>query len=134
MHMDKKSKYLIFGFIGIFAVAAYWDYQVFFIERDFIVNSTTECDPQTESCFVSCDAGECGTDYYAKIIKKASNISVCNGALEECKPLICNSDEKGCKIIFCSEDTIQDNESCTNPKDFQVEVIKPIATSTKPIL
>lgn len=132
IQMDKKSKYLIFGFIFIFAVVAYWDYRIFFIERDFVVNSTTECNPQTESCFVLCDGGECETNYYAKITKRAYNIPICNEAVENCNPLICEQDEVGCEIVYCSESSVQDNEMCTNPKDFQVKEI--VSTSTESIL
>jgi|SRR3989344_594320 len=132
--MDKKSKYLIFGFILIFSVSAYWDYRVFFVERNFVVDSTTICDPQLESCFMWCEAGECETDYYAKITKRAYNIPVCNEALEECEPLICEMDETGCEITYCSGDTVQDNEVCTNPGDFQIENPEPISTSTEPVI
>lgn len=132
--MDKKSRYLIFGFILIFSVSAYWGYRVFFVERNFIVDSTTVCDPAVESCFMSCDAGKCDTDYYAKITKRAYNIPICNEAIEKCEPLVCETDETGCEITYCSVDTVQDNETCTNPKDFQIENSKPMSTSTKSVI
>ena len=132
--MDKKSKYLIGSFILIFAVSVFWDYRVFFITHDFIIKNTTVCDPQINSCFVSCDAGECGTDYYAKITKRASNIPICNVGAEKCASLICYPSEQGCEITYCSESTVQDNESCTNTKDFQIEKSASISSSTEPTI
>lgn len=131
--MDVKSKYLFSGFMLLVVVISYWGYRVFFVERNFMVQSTTTCDPQAESCFVWCEDGKCEEDYYKKIMKRAYNIPVCNEALEECEPLVCETDEIGCEIMYCSGDTLQDNEKCTNPRDFQIENIEPTATSTEPI-
>ncbi len=133
--MDKKSKYLIFGLVLVFAVSVYWNYRVFFVERNFVVDSTTICDPKIESCFMWCEGGECETDYYAKITKRAYTIPICNEALEECEPLVCETDETECEITYCSGDTVQDNEVCTNSRDFQIEENpEPMSTSTEPVI
>ena len=118
MKMDKKSKYLIYGLTIIFALSALRGYQVFFIERDFVVESTTESNPQIESCFMFCEAGECEEDYYKKIIKRAHNIPTCNEVLEECEPLACEPGETGCETISCSNEFVEEGERCTNPLDF----------------
>lgn len=119
--MDKKSIYLICGLILVLTASVYWGYRVFFIERDFIVESITTCDPKTESCFMSCDVGECDTEYYKKITKKAYTIPVCNEAIETCEPLICENGEPDCTIEYCSLDTAQEGEVCTNLADFESE-------------
>lgn len=111
--MDKKSVYLLCGLILVLTAFVYLSYRVFFIERNFLVESATACDPEIQSCFMYCDAGECKEDYYAKITKKAYNIPVCNEAVEECEPLICEDGELDCKIKYCSLDTAQEGEVCT---------------------
>src|SRR3989344_6771220 len=102
--MDKKSAYLIYGLILIFVASAFWGYRVFFVERNFIVGSTTVCAPAVESCFMWCEEGECEEDYYKKITKKAYNIPVCNEALEACEPLVCEPGEEDCEVVYCSGD------------------------------
>src|SRR3989344_9040705 len=111
--MDKKSKYLIGGFVLICALSAYFGYRTFFIERNFVVENTTECNPSIEICFIWCEE-KCEENYYKKISKKAYNISLCEDSLE-CKALICEPGEIDCKITYCSEDTVEKNEICTNP-------------------
>lgn len=129
--MDKKSVYLLWGFV-LFAVAvSYWGYRVFFVERNFIVQSITTCDPQAESCFVWCEEGKCEEDYYKKIIKNARNIPVCNGAIEECEPLICEPEETSCEIISCTSESVEEGERCTNPLDFVVGTEGTESTSTE---
>lgn len=99
------------------------------MERNFIVESTTVCDPAVESCFMWCEVGVCEEDYYKKITKRAYNISMCNEALEECEPLVCEPDEEDCEITYCSGDTVQDQEVCTNPENFQTEGVEPVAST-----
>ena len=126
--MDKKSKYLIFGLTLISVVSLYWNYRVFFVERDFLVDSTTTCDPAVEICFMWCEEGECEEEYYKKITKRAYNIPVCNAAQEECESLVCEMDEEDCTIVYCAVDTVQDQEVCTNPEDFKT--VEPVAADT----
>lgn len=117
--MDKKSKYLLWAFILVAIVSAIYGYRTILGERDFVVNSTTICNPETESCFKWCDEEECEDEYYNKIIKNGQSIPVCNEALEECESLVCEPEEQDCRIITCSEETVVDGEICTNPADFQ---------------
>lgn len=119
--MDKKSKYIIGIFIIFSLLVAGWGYYTFLIKRDFSIHNTTTCDPELESCFVWCEEGECEEDYYKKIIKNASNIDLCNPALEDCEPLICEPGEENCQILECSEENLEEEEMCTNPIDFQPE-------------
>ena len=118
--MDRKSKYLIWGFTLIFVLSVGWGYKNFIVDRNFVINSTTECDPYAESCFVWCEDGVCEEDYYKKIAKKAVTIPVCNPAEEECEPLSCGLGEEGCAITLCSAETVEEGEACTNLLDFQV--------------
>jgi len=119
--MDKRSSYLFWGFILLVIVVAGWGYRAFFIERDFVVYSTTACNPQTEICFVWCEDDVCEEDYYKKIVKNAKNIPLCYEAVEECEPLACEPEETGCEIISCSSDSVEEGEECTNPLNFMTE-------------
>ncbi|MSR87758.1 MAG: hypothetical protein EXS69_01145 [Candidatus Zambryskibacteria bacterium] len=124
--MDDRSRYLICGFVIISAATAFFGYNKLFVERDFIVNNITKCNPQLERCFTWCEGGECEKNYYKKIIKNARNIPVCNGALEQCEPLFCIVGEEGCEITSCSEGVLEDGEACTDPINFQVKEIEPV--------
>lgn len=119
--MDRKSKYLLWGFVFLTIAVAGWGYRTFFIERDFIVQSTTVCDPQTEICFMRCEGDVCVNDYYKKIIKNARNIPVCNETIKKCEPLICESGEIDCKIISCSSESVEEEERCTSPHEWSKE-------------
>lgn len=128
--MDRKSKYLIWAFVLLVIAAALWGYKAFIIDRNFVINTTTECDPSIESCFMWCEEGECEEDYYKKITKNASNTPVCNDAVEECEPLACGPDEADCEVIQCSVEELEEGEICTNPLDFQIEEPEKEATTT----
>jgi hypothetical protein len=117
--MDRKSTYLICLLALLGVVVAGWGYHTYFLERDFIVHTTTECDPETEACFMWCGDGECEQDYYKKIDKNARYIPVCDSYATECEPLSCGAGEADCKVTWCSSETIEDGEVCTDPSDFQ---------------
>lgn len=116
--MDKKSIYLLWAFFLIVIGTAYMGYRTMFVERDFVVHSTTECDPTVEPCFKWCDEEGCEEDYYKKIVKKGYNIPICNEATQECEPLACEEGEPDCEILSCTDATVDEGEICTNPRDF----------------
>lgn len=131
--MDKRSKYLILGFCLVFLLVAVKGYQTFFIEKDFMVLATTECDPTEEACFMWCEE-ECEDDYYKKIAKKGYSIPACD-PLGECEPLVCGENEPSCVVTLCSEEAVEEGEICTNPADFQTGGgDEDGASSTDPVL
>lgn len=120
--MDSKSTYLLWFFALVAVTVVLLGYRTFFVERNFIIQNTTSCDPQTEVCFMWCGDGKCEEDYYKKIIKNAKYIPVCNPVVEECEPLACGPEEEDCKIISCTSNNVKEGEVCTNPSDFLIEV------------
>lgn len=119
--MDRKSAYLIWLLVLFGIGTGAWGYHHYFIERDFVVHTTTECDPAAEACFVWCEEGECEEEYYKKIDKSAQLIPLCDVYTEECEALTCEPGEVGCEITLCSSETVEEGEMCTDPADFQEE-------------
>lgn len=130
MPMDKRSEYLLWGFGLLTFAVALWGYHSIFIERDFIVQSITVCDPQTEICFMQCTDNACEEEYYKKISKSAKNIPVCNGVMEACAPLACEPGELNCEITLCASDSVEEGERCTNPYNFMMKTEKIESAST----
>ena len=130
MLMDKRSKYLLWSFGLLTLVVALWGYRSIFIERNFAIQSTTSCDPQTEICFMQCTDNACEEDYYKKITKNAKNIPVCNGVAEACAPLACEPGELNCEITPCTSDSVEEGERCTNPYNFMMKMEKTESAST----
>ena len=128
--MDRKSRLLLTFFLLVVGTVVYFGYQKFFVELNFVLESTIECDPRFESCFVWCE-DECEENYYKKIAKKAYNVPACSNIFE-CEPPICELGEEECEITTCSEETVEVGEICTNPIDFQMEDV-PTATSTESV-
>lgn len=113
--MDKKSRYLLVIFVVLFLASVGWKYYVFIIERDFIVRTTTPCDPTEEVCFAD---GTEDAGYYKKIEKNAKNITPCNPLENDvCPDLVCEPNEEDCTVLHCSEETLEAEETCTNPSE-----------------
>ncbi len=114
--MDLRSKIVIVLFFVLLVAAAIWKYQVYFVERDYLIYNQIACDPTEESCFAYLceeDDEECDDTPYKKIEKYASNIAVCDEyAREDCPELTCEESEFGCIVTACSEDTLEDGEQC----------------------
>lgn len=123
--MNKDSKMLISIFFGLIVVSAFLAFYKFVVLEDYFIKVETDCDIETESCFISrCDPAEdetCPADpeeqvsYYKFVKKKAGKIAFCNGGEGDCPPPICEPDEE-CKVIICNPDTVEDGVECHHPK------------------
>jgi hypothetical protein len=132
--LDKKSK-ILFVIIGLLIVGSvavtFWRYM---LKRDYIVQAQTECDPETENCFVwECDPasiveGEACTGdeesdiwYYKIIHRNAKNIPLCDPNDEECTALVCDPGEEECSEELCSENNVPEGETCNNPVQYNID-------------
>ena len=132
--LDKKSK-ILFVIIGLLIVGSvavtYWRYMV---ERDYIVQAQTDCDPEVENCFIwecdpdSTEEGEACTGdeeediWYYKIIRRnAKNIPLCDPNNEECTALVCEENEAECSEELCAEDNVPEGEYCNDPEQYLLE-------------
>jgi len=131
--MDKKSKifFIVFFLLIIGSiVATYWRIVV---KKDYIIEAQTDCDPETEECFIwECDPnsneeGEaCVEDpeeniwYYKVVQRKANKIPDYDPEKDEnCEPWICEPEEKDCKEILCDEETaIEQEAECNDPEEY----------------
>jgi hypothetical protein len=117
--MDKKSKILMWVFVGALIISVGATYYRYVVKRDYIIFAHAPCDPEMESCFYyPCEEGdtECSpadVEYYKKINKKAYNIELCDSESPDCQPLVCQENEADCEIISCSEDVLEDGEACS---------------------
>lgn len=117
--MDKKSKILMWIFVGALIISVGVTYYRYVVKRDYIIFAHAPCDQTIESCFYTpCEEGdtECvpaDVEYYKKINKKAFNIELCDSENPECQPLVCQPNEKDCEITSCSEDNIEEGEACS---------------------
>ncbi len=119
--MDRKSKILLVIFflllIGTVSVTVY----KYGIKKDYLISGQAPCDIQTEACFYfPCEEGDdtCNPveiEYYKKVEKKASNIELCDPAVEGCNPLVCSAGEESCTVTYCSADTVDEGEECSIP-------------------
>ncbi len=142
--MDKKNKIffivlflLIFGSIGV-------TYLRIVVFKNYIVEMQTDCDPETEKCFVwecdpnSTEEGEACTGdeendiwYYQLVRRKAYNVPLCNPEEDEnlsagevgCAPMECNPEkEESCEIVFCDEETkIEQEAECNDPVEYLLD-------------
>jgi hypothetical protein len=116
--MDKRTKILIPLLIIFFIFSVGAKYYNFVVERNFIVTSEISCDLEIESCFVwDCDMEsdpECDYTPYKYISKNAKNVPYCNPYEEgECAELSCDTNEQECEITLCTEETVGEEEYCT---------------------
>ncbi|MFA6159481.1 MAG: hypothetical protein WC678_00105 [Parcubacteria group bacterium] len=139
--MDKKNKIffivaflLLFGSVGV-------TYLRIVVFKNYIVEAQTDCDPETEKCFVwECDpastvegeacTGDAENDiwYYQLVRRKAYNVPLCNPDEDEnlsageagCVPMECDIDtEESCEIVFCDEKTKLEQEvECSDPVEY----------------
>jgi len=132
--LDKKSK-ILFAVIGLLVVGSiavtFWRYMV---KRDYIIESQTDCDPETENCFI----WECDPDsleegeqcigvpeediwYYKLVRRNAKNIPLCDPNDENCDALTCPEGEEECEEVLCAPENVGDGEMCSDPKQYLLE-------------
>ena len=132
--LDNKSK-ILFIVIGLLiAVSVAVTYWRIVVRRDYIVQAQTECDPETEKCFIwECDpesdvegeacTGDPETDiWYYKIIRRnAMNIPNCDPNDEECTALVCPENEADCSEELCTDENVPEGETCNDPEQYLLE-------------
>lgn len=123
---------MIIGLLIAASVAVtYWRYMV---KRDYIVQAQTDCDPETEKCFIwKCNPasdveGEACTGdpeadiWYYKIVRRnAKNIPLCDPNDEECTALVCTEGEAGCSEDLCTPENMPEGETCNDPQQYLLE-------------
>jgi hypothetical protein len=116
--MDFKTKALAVFFILLLTGSVWGAYLRFFVARDFVVEGHSECDPETESCFVSeCDpkaapedegcVGDPDVDvsFYKIVNRNASTVPECVPGPEGCPELTCHEGDPDCGQTLCDEET-----------------------------
>lgn len=132
--LDKKSRvlFIIIGLLIAGSVAVtFWRYMV---KRDYIVQAQTDCDPESENCFIwKCDPnstveGEACTGdpesdiwYYKIIHRNAKNIPNCDPNDENCTALVCNSGEKDCLEELCTPENVKAPDTCNDPVQYNID-------------
>ena len=110
--MDKKSKILVAAFALLIVLSIGYTFYKIIIKRDYLVSMETDCNPETEQCFIyECDPevdGEsCPEDLeerisYYKIIKKnAGKVPDCDPEAGDCDPVKCEEGEPDCEETLC---------------------------------
>ena len=127
--LAKKIFIAIVFFLVAYAVVGLGYYR-FFILRDYDITGKTDCDPQTEECFIyMCDPAldeECSEDpvdqmsYYKLIRKKANLLPFCLPGEDGCPVLACNPGEE-CEEILCNADNVPEGEDCNDPQRYLEE-------------
>jgi len=125
---------LILGSVAV----TYWRY---IVKRDYIVQAQTDCDPETENCFIwecdpesDADGEKCTGDpekdiWYYKIIRRnAMRIPDCPASPaggdpedENCMALVCDEGEPECSEELCTAESVPEGESCNDPVQYLLE-------------
>lgn len=135
--MDKKSKILLWIFVGLIAISVAVTYWRIMIKRDYVIEAQVDCDPYAEACFVwECDptstvegeacVGDPESDvWYFKVAKRnAGRIPLCDpNTDEDCQPMLCAEDEMECEEMLCTEDQLEAQYAsyCVDPVVFAAE-------------
>lgn len=131
--MDRKSKTLIWSLVAVFILAGVWNYYTLVSRHDFTIFAHIACDSTKNSCFTTaCDSSsgeDCTNKNYAKIEKRATNISLCNKFADSCPELSCATNEAGCVITFCDSDSAEDGEACVGPTASSSDASTTVATT-----
>lgn len=123
---------MVIGLLIVGSVAVtFWRYMV---KRDYIVQAQTDCDPESENCFVwQCDPesdveGEACTGdeesdiwYYKIVHRNAKNIPLCDPNDETCTALVCDPNETDCSEELCSENNVPEGETCNDPAQYLID-------------
>ncbi len=109
-------------------------YYRYVIKRDYAVEAQTDCDPETEKCFIwKCDpralegeekcTGVPDNDiwYYQVVRRNAKNIPLCDPKDENCAALTCEPGEQGCSVEFCTPENVPNGEECNDPEKYILE-------------
>ena len=113
--MDKAPKGFLFLILLITLIVVFYRYQQYVVDKNFILNVNTVCDPNIENCFTAdCLPGtdsECDTTPYKKVKILDRYAPKC---LEEhnCSSFSCEKYNSNCYVTYCSPDTLENGEKC----------------------
>ncbi len=104
--MNFSRNILSYTLIPLFILLVGSSYLRFVVYTDYVVGYESECDPETNVCFVGCENDECTDKYYYKKMQKyAPNLhNQCGEDITGCeKANVClqQNDEK-CSIVYCN--------------------------------
>ena len=115
--MDKASKIFLSIFFALVGMVIVISFVKFFILEDYLVRVQADCDPQTQSCFVTkCDPSTdttCSKDpaqqtsYYKIIEIKAASLAKGESEITSC------ADHENCQELFCSDQTKKADDVCS---------------------
>lgn len=127
--LAKKIFIVIVFFLIVYAVVGMGYYR-FFVLRDYDITGHTDCNPETEECFISsCDPAldkECPEDpaeqtsYYKLIRIKANLLPFCTPGEDGCPALACRPGED-CQEILCNANNVPREEDCNDPQKYLEE-------------
>lgn len=117
MNQKNNLSYFIAVIILIILLIGSYRYYQYMVERNFVIEVNTICDPQKDTCFSATDDLSYGQNPYEKLTLTARYVSQC---LEEhtCNSFSCPRVlEKSsiCEVTYCSDDTKIDGEECVGP-------------------
>lgn len=126
--MDSKAKMLFVIFLLSVLSLAFFAYEKYILNKDYLISAEIPCDQLRETCFVyHCDPeteqcsgiSEEDTSYYKKIEKLASTYPSCDTNKENCLVSDCGVGDSDCVMTPCD---VNDAESeCSSPEDFSVD-------------
>lgn len=132
--LDKKSRLFFLLLALVITASVALTYFRYVIANDYTVQAQTDCDPESEKCFIwKCDPasneeGEKCTGnpeediWYYKIVRRnAKNIPLCNPNDENCLALVCEENEAECEEELCSAENVPEGESCNDPEQYTLE-------------
>ncbi len=108
--MISKKYFLILVAISFLIIVGY-RYKQYIIDKNFIIETISSCDKNTENCFNPSE--EISDVPYKKIRIVAKFTPNC---LEEhtCEVFSCSMVKGFCEVTYCSKDTVAEGESCVN--------------------
>lgn len=132
--LDRRSKVFFAVLALLIAGSIAVTYYKYMVKRDYIIQAATDCDPESEACFVwECDPeslveGEACTGvpdndiwYYKNIERNASRMPLCDPNDENCDALVCGENEPDCREVLCNSENVPEGESCNNPEQYKID-------------
>lgn len=110
--MDKKSKILIV-IVGLAILTSIGvSFYKYVVVKNYQIFAEMPCDPTIDNCFVR-TAEDNSTSTYKLLSRQASNIPLCDPAVETCRALTCEPNELNCEITTCNEEDLPEGEACS---------------------
>lgn len=122
--IDRPSK-IVMGIVivGIVVSLAFSVWR-FFIQKDYLMEYKTSCDPMVESCFSEvCEEGsleeDCDTSPY-KIVRKDTHdlYKTCGTDVRDCREAqVCLPTDVPCDVLYCIQEQLTEGVRCVGPAD-----------------